>query len=102
MLKSEILTPALLLDLDNALYPYDVRHEVAIKKVREKAARLPAIAPSGFDQLFDRARGEVKAPLGAGLLGRLAFVFGRWWLHGLFSRGGSKARLTLRIWLILS
>lgn len=55
---------ALLLDLDNTLYPYDVSHRSALKQVREKAGRLLAIAPHDFDSLFDRARNEVKARLG--------------------------------------
>lgn len=55
---------ALLLDLDNTLYAYDSSHERALAQVREKAARLLAIAPNDFDALYDRARKEVKARLG--------------------------------------
>jgi len=62
--KFSDLPGAILLDLDNTLYPYDPSHKAALDQVREKARRLLAIAPADFDALFDRARKEIKARLG--------------------------------------
>jgi len=56
---------AVLLDLDNTLYPYDPRHAAALAEVGKKLGRLLAIAPADFDTLFERARHEIKARLGA-------------------------------------
>ena len=55
---------ALLIDLDDTLYPYAPSHEAALSQVRGKAERLLAIAPRDFDALYDRARMEVKQKAG--------------------------------------
>ena len=55
---------ALLIDLDDTLYPYAPSHEAALRQVRSKAERLLAIATHDFDVLYDRARREVKQKTG--------------------------------------
>ena len=62
--KFAALPAAVLLDLDNTLYPYEASHRSALKQVREKCEGLLAIAPQNFDSLFSQARTEVKARLG--------------------------------------
>lgn len=55
---------AVLLDLDNTLYPYERNHLYALKQVKEKAGKLLSLAPREFDTLYDAARSETKARLG--------------------------------------
>jgi putative hydrolase of the HAD superfamily len=62
--KLNVLPGAVLLDLDNTIYPYEPSHEVALARVREKAERLLSIPHGDFDTLYARARAEVKARLG--------------------------------------
>jgi len=55
---------AILLDLDNTIYSYEIAHTTALKTARAKASVALAIAPGDFDSLYEKARAEVKARLG--------------------------------------
>lgn len=55
---------AVLFDTDNTLYPYDPAHEKAIEASREKACDSLSMTPEQFDELFARARDNVKKSLG--------------------------------------
>jgi putative hydrolase of the HAD superfamily len=58
------LPDAILLDMDNTLYPYEPAHQAGLGAVRDKAARLFSIKPEQFDQIFETARQEIKSLLG--------------------------------------
>ena len=55
---------AVLLDLDNTLYPYQPAHEAAIAAVRKKASRSVGAGQTEFDEAFEKARAETKKQLG--------------------------------------
>ncbi|MFP3942968.1 MAG: HAD family hydrolase [Alphaproteobacteria bacterium] len=55
---------AILLDLDNTLYPYEPARQAAMKAVRRKAAGDLGLGARRFDRAFAEARAAVKAQLG--------------------------------------
>lgn len=55
---------AILLDLDNTLYPYAPAHRAATAAVRQKAADVLGLDTPRFDEALARARAAVKAQLG--------------------------------------
>lgn len=59
------LPSAILLDLDNTLYPYDPAHKAAMTAVRRKAGDDLGLTAKRFDEVFGQARAAVKAQLGA-------------------------------------
>jgi putative hydrolase of the HAD superfamily len=60
----EALPKAVLLDLDNTVYPYEPAHEAALSYVREAMAREFSLPHVDFDTAFTRAREQVKELLG--------------------------------------
>lgn len=54
---------AVLLDLDNTLYDYDLSHARALVEVREKLGRQAGIPEKRFNELYETARKSVKADL---------------------------------------
>jgi putative hydrolase of the HAD superfamily len=56
---------AVLLDLDNTVYAYAPPHREAMKAVRGAMIRNYSFPEAEFDAAFARARGQVKASLGA-------------------------------------
>jgi len=55
---------AVLFDLDNTLYPYQTAHEAAMRSIVEKAATKLGIEPDDFNNVFTRAREDIKDQLG--------------------------------------
>jgi putative hydrolase of the HAD superfamily len=55
---------ALLLDLDNTLYPYAPAHDAALSAVGTKVVQTLAISPEEFRRAFEEARRQVKHRLG--------------------------------------
>lgn len=55
---------AVIVDLDNTLYDYDMPHGRAMAAVRSKMQRTLNIDGKQFDEMFDRARADVKHKLG--------------------------------------
>lgn len=51
---------AILLDLDNTLYPYQLAHEPALEAAQKKAKQLFMIEEDLFYSLYNRAKQEVK------------------------------------------
>jgi len=56
---------AILFDLDNTLYAYDPAHQAAMRAVEEKVERVFQIDIPRFTAMFDSAKAEIKARLGA-------------------------------------
>ncbi len=54
---------AVLLDMDNTLYPYDPAHNAAIKAIRQKATQTLGLGNGKFDEAFTAARADVKRRL---------------------------------------
>ncbi len=57
------LPDAVLFDTDNTLYPYPPAHRAGIEASRKKAKELLSLEPRQFDDLYARARRDVKARL---------------------------------------
>lgn len=55
---------AILMDLDNTLYPYDPAHRAGMDAVRRKAADVLGLTAARFEEVFPAARAAVKAQLG--------------------------------------
>lgn len=62
--KFSAIPGAVLLDLDNTLYPYDPSHAAAMAQVRAKASKLLSISATDFDLLYDKARHDLKQRVG--------------------------------------
>lgn len=59
------LPQAILLDLDNTLYPYAPAHEAGIDTVRRKVQSALGLKEDRFLEVYDQARAQVKAQLGS-------------------------------------
>lgn len=55
---------AILLDLDNTLYPYAPAHTGGMNAAMEKARKLMGITPQSFTEAYDKARKEIHTQLG--------------------------------------
>lgn len=55
---------AVLVDLDDTLYPYAPAHEAALAAAREKARHLLSVPEGQFDALYAEARGRIREQLG--------------------------------------
>ena len=58
------LPDAILFDIDNTLYSYEVPHKIALEAVKDKATKTFSIESSKFDEAFLEARTDVKKRLG--------------------------------------
>ncbi len=84
---------AVLFDLDNTLYAYDPARVAAWQAVKDKLSDRLSFTPQRSDQLFQEARGQIKAQLGrsASSHSRLLYFQRMMEIEGL----GSRALLAL-------
>lgn len=54
---------AILMDLDNTIYSYDLAHEAAIKAVVSKACKILLISSKQFESALDEAKSQIKSSL---------------------------------------
>lgn len=62
--KFQKLPDAILIDIDNTLYPYEPAHLAAYRSVREKINKSLSLKSSEFDNIYREARKNVKLQLG--------------------------------------
>ncbi len=62
-LRLQAVPDAVLLDMDNTLYPYEPAHRAGYKEVVTKAHQTLGVGPADFGAAYDQARDEVKARL---------------------------------------
>lgn len=60
----EKLPSAILFDMDDTLYPYEPAHGKALELTKQKASQLLGINAQQFDEIYARAREEIKNRLG--------------------------------------
>lgn len=87
------LPDAVLLDLDNTLYAYDLAHQSAYQAIKEKMVRTYSIKESDIDFTFKQAKLAIKSTLGgtASSHSRLLYIQRMFELMGL----GSQPLLSL-------
>jgi putative hydrolase of the HAD superfamily len=87
------LPDAVLLDLDNTLYAYDLAHQSAYQAIKEKMVRTYSIKESDIDFTFKQAKLAIKSTLGgtASSHSRLLYIQRMLELMGL----GSQPLLSL-------